>query len=157
MQLNSFGMSGVLESSSIGAVGKMSQEPRTKSPVPPSPDARSPDTVLLHLGAFDRRRFLRRLFLKCAAGPIALLWGAWFVRLRHPAHVLQRHLLRHTGTRQRNLEVDPWKLVDRFDHLSSERHSGERGNWEESLPRHFLVGNLQRTASECSSQSTVLP
>ena len=58
-----------------------------QAPVPPSPGARSPDTALLYLGAFDRRCFLRRLLPACA--PRRFAFGARFVRLRHPSHILR--------------------------------------------------------------------
>ena len=58
---------------------------------PPSGDTRPADAALLYLGACYRRRFFRRQLSECASGRIA--FGTWFVRLRHPAHVLRRCVL----------------------------------------------------------------
>ena len=66
---------------------------------------------------------------------------AWFVRLRHPAHVLWRCFLRYPRPGQRSLEAHLWKLVDGFDHLRSQRSSGECGNGTESVCRRVLSGD----------------
>ena len=97
------------------------------SPVPPSPGARSPDTALLYLGAFDRRCFLRRLLPECAAGRCGSSErGSSDYDIRQTFSGAVSYNI--PGAGQRNLESDIWELVDGFDRLRSHRAPGECGH-----------------------------